>query len=64
MAYFVPTAVEDVAPVEVEDEELYHAKSWVTKYVFSQDAKVIAIQYAFTAIAIGLVALGECPGRC
>ena len=57
MAYFVPTAVEDVAPVEVEDEELYHAKSWVTKYVFSQDAKVIAIQYAFTAIAIGLVAL-------
>ncbi len=57
MAYFVPTAAEDVAPAEVEDEELYHAKSWVTKYVFSQDAKVIAIQYAFTAIAIGLVAL-------
>jgi cytochrome c oxidase subunit 1 len=29
----------------------------VTKYVFSQDAKVIAIQYSFTAGAIGLVAL-------
>ena len=42
---------------EVEDQELYHPKSWVTKYVFSQDAKVIAIQYSFTAIAIGLVAL-------
>ena len=31
--------------------------SWSTKYVFSQDAKVIAIQYSLTAIAIGLVAL-------
>ncbi|BCP55155.1 cytochrome c oxidase subunit 1 [Kaistia sp. 32K] len=37
--------------------ELYHPTSWVTKYVFSQDAKVIAIQYALTATAIGLVAL-------
>ena len=37
-------------PAEVEDVELYHAKSWLTKYVFSQDAKVIAIQYAGTAI--------------
>src|SRR5688572_2053173 len=44
-------------PAEVEDVDLYHAKSWVTKYVFSQDAKVIAIQYAVTATAIGLVAL-------
>ena len=46
-----------IPPAEVEDVELYHAKSWVTKYVFSQDAKVIAIQYAVTATAIGLVAL-------
>ncbi|WP_395449767.1 cbb3-type cytochrome c oxidase subunit I [Aminobacter sp. UC22_36] len=37
--------------------ELYHPHSWWTKYVFSQDAKVIAIQYAGTALAIGLVAL-------
>ncbi|MGF1609707.1 MAG: cbb3-type cytochrome c oxidase subunit I [Kiloniellales bacterium] len=57
MTYFVPTRAEDVAPAEVAEVELYHAKSWVTKYVFSQDAKVIAIQYALTAIAIGLVAL-------
>ena len=42
---------------EVEDVELYHAKSWWTKKVFSQDAKIIAIQYSCTAIAIGLVAL-------
>jgi len=46
-----------VAPAEVEDVELYHPKSWITKYVFSQDAKVIAIQYSLTAIAIGMVAL-------
>ena len=46
------------APVaEHDDVELYHPKSWVTKYVFSQDAKVIAIQYSLTALAIGLVAL-------
>src|SRR4051795_8589668 len=40
-----------------EDVELYHPKSWLTKYVFSQDAKVIAIQYSLTAMSIGLVAL-------
>ena len=37
--------------------ELYHPHSWWTTYVFSQDAKVIAIQYSCTAIAIGMVAL-------
>src|SRR5512136_103066 len=46
-----------VPPQEVEEVELYHATTWLTKYVFSQDAKVIAIQYACTAIAIGLLAL-------
>src|SRR5881392_3331046 len=44
-------------PAEVEEVELYHPKTWVGKYVWSQDAKVIAIQYAMTAIGIGLVAL-------
>ena len=57
MADVVPAEVGNLAPAEVEDVELYHAKSWITKYVFSQDAKVIAIQYSFTAIAIGMVAL-------
>ena len=57
MAYFAPTAAEDVPSAEVAEVELYHAKSWVTKYVFCQDAKVIAVQYAITAGAIGLVAL-------
>src|SRR3546814_9934147 len=57
MAYVIPTPADQIAPAEVPEVELYQPKSWVTKYVFSQDAKVIAIQYAFTAIAIGLVAL-------
>ncbi|WP_242128893.1 cbb3-type cytochrome c oxidase subunit I [Sphingobium sp. Sx8-8] len=36
---------------------LHHPHSWVTRYIWSQDHKVIAIQYSCTAIAIGLVAL-------
>ena len=36
---------------------MHHPHSWVTRYVWSQDHKVIAIQYSVTAISIGLVAL-------
>ena len=57
MATVAPAEAEALPPAEVDDIELYHAKSWVTKYVFSQDAKVIAVQYSVTAGAIGLVAL-------
>ena len=57
MATVAPAEAEALPPAEVEDIELFHAKSWVTKYVFSQDAKVIAVQYSVTAGAIGLVAL-------
>ncbi|MCZ6604900.1 MAG: cbb3-type cytochrome c oxidase subunit I [Alphaproteobacteria bacterium] len=57
MVDVAPAGPGALPPAEVEDVELYHAKSWITKYVFSQDAKVIAIQYSFTAISIGLVAL-------
>src|SRR6476660_4803747 len=46
-----------IAPAEVAEVELYHPKSWWTRYVFSQDAKVIAIQYSITAMSIGMVAL-------
>ncbi|MGO4573965.1 cytochrome c oxidase subunit I [Microvirga sp. 2TAF3] len=54
----VPLGAAGVMPADaVEDVELYHPRSWVTKYVFSQDAKVIAIQYSMTAMAVGLVAL-------
>ena len=51
------TPADAVPPAEVGEVELYHPHSWWTKYVFSQDAKVIAVQYAATATAIGLVAL-------
>ena len=57
MAYFIPTKPEDIPPQEVEDIDPYHGKTWITKYVFCQDAKVIAIQYSCTAIAIGLLGL-------
>src|SRR3954462_5487875 len=50
-------SVGSVGPAEVPEVELYHAHTWLTKYVFCQDAKVIAIQYSLTATAIGLVAL-------
>ncbi len=50
-------AVDFAPPAEVEEMELYHAKTWIGKYVWSQDAKVIAVQYGITAIGIGLVAL-------
>jgi cytochrome c oxidase subunit 1 len=46
-----------VPPAETAEMELYHPKSWLGKYVFCQDAKVIGVQYAITAISIGLVAL-------
>jgi hypothetical protein len=50
-------ATAGIAPAEVGEVELYHPKSWWTQYVFSQDAKVIAIQYSITAMSIGMVAL-------
>ncbi|HEV8314456.1 MAG TPA: cbb3-type cytochrome c oxidase subunit I, partial [Burkholderiaceae bacterium] len=40
-----------------EDAELHEPRSFVTKYIWSQDHKVIAIQYTITAMAVGLVAL-------
>jgi cytochrome c oxidase subunit 1 len=50
MAY-VPLADQD------HEQEMHHPHSWVTKYVWSQDHKVIAIQYGGTAVLVGLVAL-------
>jgi len=48
----------DVIPgLEVPPQDLYHAKSFLTRWIFCQDAKIIGIQYSITAIAIGLVAL-------
>src|SRR3989338_10330279 len=51
MAY-VPLADQD------HEHELHDPHTFITKYVWSQDHKVIAIQYGGTAILVGLVALG------
>lgn len=50
-------AVDYVRPAEIAEEVLYHPKTWLGKYVFSQDAKIIALQYSMTAMAVGLIAL-------
>jgi cytochrome c oxidase subunit 1 len=57
MADVTHGAVDVIPPAELPEVDLYHPHSWWTKYVFSQDAKVIAIQYGGTAVAIGMVAL-------
>src|SRR5215470_17812257 len=57
MTYVTHDETEFVPPMEVDEPELYHPKTWIGKYVWSQDAKVIAIQYALTAMFVGLVAL-------
>jgi cytochrome c oxidase subunit I len=44
-------------PAELEEVHLYHPKTFLGKYVWSQDAKIIGVQYALTAMAVGLVAL-------
>ncbi len=40
-----------------EDLHLHDPQSFWTKYVFSQDHKVIAVQYTITAMSVGVVAL-------
>src|SRR3970282_1316790 len=57
MSYVAHDASTLVPPAEVEEVELYHPKTFIGKYIWSQDPKIIAIQYAVTAIGIGLVAL-------
>jgi cytochrome c oxidase subunit 1 len=58
MSSYVAHDESDYAPpAEVPEVELYHPKTFIGRYVWSQDAKVIAVQYAVTAIGIGLVAL-------
>ena len=46
---YAPPA-ETIPAQEAPDQELYHAKSFWTKWVFCQDAKVIGIQYGITAL--------------
>ena len=54
MTYVTHDESEFVPPMEVEEPELYHPKTFIGKYIWSQDAKVIAVQYSLTAIFVGL----------
>lgn len=45
------------AAIADQPDELHDPTTFITKYVWSQDHKVIAIQYGLTAIFVGLVAL-------
>ena len=49
-----------MAQAEIPYQEampLHDPHSWITKYWYSQDHKVIAVQYGITAMAVGLLAL-------
>ncbi len=40
------------------EQHLHDPQTFISKYIWSQDHKVIAIQYSLTAIAVGLLAMG------
>src|SRR3979411_142548 len=57
MTYVAHDESDFAPPMEVEEPDVYHPKTFIGKYIWSQDAKVIAVQYSITAISVGLVAL-------
>jgi cytochrome c oxidase subunit 1 len=44
-------------PIADQKDEMHDPHSFVAKYVWSMDHKVIAIQYGTIAVGVGLVAL-------
>jgi cytochrome c oxidase subunit I len=44
-------------PIADQTDEMHDPQSFITKYIWSQDHKVIAIQYGGIAILVGLLAL-------
>ena len=38
-----------------EGQQVYHPKGWWGHYVFSQDHKIIALQYTCVALALSLI---------
>ncbi len=49
--------IDYVRPSEIADQELYHGHSFITKWIFCQDAKVIGVRYTLTAVFAGDVGL-------
>ena len=45
-----------VRPAENPEQDLYHGHSFITKWIFCQDAKVIGVQYFLLATFTGLLA--------
>ena len=46
-----------VRPAEVSEQDLYHGHSFITKWIFCQDAKVIGVQYFLLATFTGIIGL-------
>ena len=46
-----------VRPAEIPEQDLYHGHTFLTKWVFCQDAKVIGVQYFLTAVFTGIIGL-------
>ena len=49
--------MDHVRPSEVQEQDLYHGHSFITKWVFCQDAKVIGVQYFILATFTGIIGL-------
>ena len=49
--------IDYVRPAELPEQDLYHGHTFLTKWVFCQDAKVIGVQYFLTAVFTGVVGL-------
>ena len=47
--------IDYVRPAELPEQDLYHGHTFITKWVFCQDAKVIGVQYFLTAVFTGIV---------
>ena len=48
-------SAEAVSNVQAEHHEHEHKESFISKYIFSMDHKMIAKQYLITALVMGLI---------
>ena len=51
------TDIDYVRPAELSEQDLYHGHSFITKWVFCQDAKIIGVQYFLLATFTGVIGL-------
>ena len=48
----------DLAAEQHEDHGHHHKETFVTKYIFSQDHKMISKQYLITGLFMGIIGIG------